>query len=68
MTDMDYYKYEGIGDMYVFDKFVGKFKGETMAQTEKKAKSNFVYQAKQKCNLKASSGLKLVNLKITKLY
>jgi hypothetical protein len=43
-----------------FDKLVADhWKGETMAPSEQKARSNLTYQAKQKLNLIAGTNVKL---------
>ena len=41
---MNEYRYDG--PVYIFDKYVGEWKGQTMAVSEAKAKSNLEYQCK----------------------
>lgn len=53
-----YYKYAYEGPIMVFEKCItSNWKSETAAPSERKAKSNLVYQAKKACNL--SPGAKL---------
>lgn len=55
-----YYKYEYDGPVMLFDKLVADhWKGETMAPTETKARSNLAYQAKKQLNLIAGTKVKL---------
>lgn len=49
-----YHKYEYDGPVLEFDKLVAnRWKGETMALSEKKARSNLAYQFKKKNNRNA---------------
>lgn len=55
---MNKYIYEG--PVMIFDRFVTKdWSGETIAVTEKKARSNLIYQYKKQNNLVPSSRVKL---------
>ena len=54
------HKYVYDGPVMVFDKLVANhWKSETMAPSEQKAKSNLLYQVKQKLNLLPSSRVSL---------
>lgn len=44
---------------YKFNTFIGKFKLETWATSEKEAKRNFAYQIKKQCNLIPSSNIRI---------
>lgn len=56
----DYHKYTYEGPVMVFDTCVASnWKGETMAPSEKKAKSNLAYQAKKQMNVVAGSKVTL---------
>ena len=47
----EYHKYEYDGPVLIFDKLVtDRWKGETMAPSEKKARSNLTYQFKKQSN------------------
>lgn len=53
--EKELHKYSYIGPVMEFDKLVAEqWKGETMATSEKKAKSNLAYQYKKKNNRIAS--------------
>ena len=53
-------KYSYEGPVLYFDRAViHRWKGETIAPSEKKARSNLAYQAKKQLNLIASSNIKL---------
>lgn len=55
-----YHKYVYDGPVMFFDKLVADhWKGETMAPTEKKARSNLSYQAKKQLNLIAGTKVSL---------
>lgn len=55
-----YYKYIYDGPVILFDRCVADhWKGETMAPTETKARSNLAYQAKKQLNLIAGTRVKL---------
>lgn len=47
------------GPVMVFDRCVGNWRGETMAESERKAKSNLVYQYKKRNNLVPSAKIDL---------
>ena len=52
----EYHRYSYEGPVITFDKCVAdRWKAETMAPSEKKAKSNLTYQAKQQLNLIAGT-------------
>ena len=52
----EYHKYSYDGPVMFFDKLVADhWKGETIAPSESKARSNLVYQAKTKLKLVAAS-------------
>lgn len=54
------HKYVYDGPVMFFDKLVADhWKGETMAPSEKKARSNLSYQAKKQLNLIAGTNVKL---------
>lgn len=50
-----YYKYSYDGPVMIFENCVGNWKGETVAPSERKARSNLTYQCKKACNLMPSS-------------
>lgn len=52
-------KYAYNGPVMMFGKCVTNWKGETMAESEKKAKSNLIYQYKKKNNLVPSAKINL---------
>ena len=55
-----YHKYVYDGPVMFFNKLVADhWKGETMAPSESKARSNFSYQAKKQLNLIAGTDVKL---------
>lgn len=55
-----YHKYSYDGPVLFFDKLVADhWKGETMAPSEKKARSNLSYQAKKQLNLIAGTNVSL---------
>lgn len=55
-----YHKYSYDGPVMLFDRCVAdRWKGETMAPTENKAKSNLAYQAKKQLNVIASTKVSL---------
>lgn len=55
-----YHKYTYDGPVILFDKLVADhWKGETMAPTVSKARSNLAYQAKKQLNLIAGTKVKL---------
>lgn len=55
-----YRKYTYDGPVMFFDKLVADhWKGETMAPSEQKARSNLSYQAKKQLNLIAGTNVKL---------
>lgn len=55
-----YYKYTYDGPVMRFNNYVtDRWKGETMAPSEKKARSNLIYQAKKQLNLIASARITL---------
>lgn len=55
-----YHKYIYDGPVILFDKLVADhWKGETMAPTENKARSNLAYQAKKQLNVIAGTKVKL---------
>lgn len=49
-------KYVYDGPVFFFGRFIGNWHGETMAESEAKAKSNLMYQYKKQNNKIASSG------------
>ena len=54
------YKYRYDGPVLYFDKLVADhWKGETIAPSEQKARSNLSYQAKKQMNLIAGTNVKL---------
>lgn len=54
------YKYQYDGPVLYFDKLVADhWKGETMAPSEQKARSNLTYQAKNQMKLIAGTNVKL---------
>lgn len=56
----EYHKYSYDGPVVFFDKCVADhWKGETMAPSEKKARSNLSYQAKQQLNVIAGTKVSL---------
>ncbi len=56
----EYHKYSYDGPVILFDKLVADhWKGETMALTESKARSNLAYQAKKQLNIIAGTRVKL---------
>lgn len=56
----EYHKYSYDGPVILFDKLVADhWKGETMAPTENKARSNLAYQAKKQLNIIAGTRVKL---------
>lgn len=56
----EYHKYSYDGPVILFDKLVADhWKGETMAPTESKARSNLAYQAKKQLNIIAGTRVKL---------
>lgn len=56
----EYRKYTYDGPVILFDKLVADhWKGETMASTVSKARSNLAYQAKKQLNLIAGTKVKL---------
>ena len=56
-----YHKYTYDGPVMFFDKLVADhWKGETMAPSEQKARSNLSYQAKKQLNLIAGTNVKLL--------
>jgi hypothetical protein len=56
----EYHKYQYEGPVIFFDKCVAdRWKGETMAPSEKKARSNLSYQAKQQLRLIAGTRVTL---------
>lgn len=56
----EYHKYQYEGPVIFFDKCVAdRWKGETMAPSEKKARSNLSYQAKQQLRLIAGRRVSL---------
>lgn len=56
----EYHKYVYEGPVVFFGKCVASnWKGETMAPSESKAKSNLSYQAKKQMNLIAGTNVKL---------
>lgn len=56
----EYHKYIYDGPVILFDKLVADhWKGETMAPTESKARSNLAYQAKKQLNVIAGTKVKL---------
>ena len=56
----EYHKYVYEGPVVFYDKCVASnWKGETMAPSESKAKSNLSYQAKKQMNLIAGTQVKL---------
>lgn len=56
----EYHKYIYDGPVMLFDKLVADhWKGETMAPTENKARSNLAYQAKKQLNIIAGTRVKL---------
>lgn len=54
---MDRYSYNG--PVMMGDKYIGKFSGETMANSIAEAKKNLTYQCKKKCNTLPGSNIKL---------
>lgn len=55
-----YYRYAYEGPIMVFETCVTHYwKGETAAPSERKAKSNLLYQAKKACNLNPGAKLTL---------
>lgn len=55
-----YHKYAYDGPIIVFDRLVADhWKGETLAPSKRKARSNLAYQAKQQMNLLACANVKL---------
>lgn len=55
-----HYKYQYDGPVLFFDKLVADhWKGETMAPSEQKARSNLSYQAKKQLNLIAGTSVSL---------
>lgn len=57
----EYNKYIYEGPVMVFDKCVASnWKGETMAPSKQKAKSNLVYQVKKQMNIIAKSKVTLL--------
>lgn len=54
-----YYKYSYNGPVMIFERCVGYWKGETIAPSERKARSNLAYQCKKACNLSPSSKITL---------
>lgn len=61
---MDRYSYNG--PVMMGDKYIGTFKGETLANSESVAKRNLTYQCKKKCNAMAGSNIRLSG-KVTKV-
>lgn len=60
MYETEYHKYAYDGPVIFFDKLVADhWRGETMAPSEKKARSNLSYQAKKQLNLIAGTNVKL---------
>lgn len=57
---MEQHKYGFEGSIVSFGKPLGRFEAQTKATSEKKARSNFEFQAKQKCNLLPNSKIELV--------
>ena len=56
----EYHKYSYDGPVMFFDKLVADhWKAETMAPSERKAKSNLSYQAKKQLNLVAGTNVSL---------
>ncbi len=56
----EYQKYIYEGPVVLFDRcVVSRWKGETMAPTESKARSNLAYQAKKQLKLVAGTNVKL---------
>jgi hypothetical protein len=56
----EYQKYSYDGPVMLFDKCVAdRWKGETMAPNQNKARSNLAYQAKKQMNLIAGSKVSL---------
>lgn len=53
------YKYSYNGPVMIFERCVGNWKGETIAPSERKARSNLAYQCKKACNLGPSSKVTL---------
>lgn len=54
-------KYLYDGPVMVFGKFVGNWRGETIATSEKKAKSNLAYQFKKQNNRAANTVIDFPN-------
>ena len=55
-----YYKYTYDGPVMLFETMMtDRWKGETMATSEKKARSNLTYQAKKQLNLIAGTRITL---------
>lgn len=52
-------KYTYNGPVMMFGRWVANWKGETMADSEKKAKSNLIYQYKKKNKLVPSAKVNL---------
>lgn len=58
--DEGYQKYRYEGPVLYFDRLAADhWTGETYAKSESKARSNLIYQAKQKMNLITSTNIKL---------
>ena len=58
--EAEYHKYEYDGPVMLFDRLVADhWKAETMALSEKKARSNLSYQAKKQLNLVSGTNVKL---------
>lgn len=56
----DNHKYRYDGPVFIFNKMVADhWKGETVAPSERKARSNLTYQAKKQLNLIAGSNVTL---------
>lgn len=54
-------KYIYEGPVLVFGKFVGNWKGETVADSEQKAKSNLAYQFRKQNNRASNTVIELPN-------
>jgi hypothetical protein len=61
---MNRYSYNG--PVMMGDKYIGLFKGETVACSESSARRTLIFQCKKKCNIDQKVNIKLAG-KITKI-
>lgn len=52
-------KYSYNGPVMMGDKYIGMFKGETIASSEASARRTFIRQCKKKCNIPDNVNIKL---------